>query len=116
MLCFIKLSAKKSLSITGKYQDFLKKVCCLTVLKKLVGESFCAVFQKFVGNEKFIDQSEVSSFFKEGLLFYSREKVRGGILLCSVSENCPQRKVYRSEGSIKVFERRFVASQWRKTS
>ena len=88
MLCFRKLSATKSLSIRVKYQVFLKKVCCLTVEKKFVGESFCAVFQKIVLNEKFIDQREVSKFFKEGLLPHSGEKLRRGILLCCVSENC----------------------------
>ena len=88
MLCFRKLSATKSLPIRVKYQDFLKKVCCLTVLKNFVGESFCAVFQKIVGNEKFIDQREVSKFFKEGLLTHSSEKLRRGTLLCCVSENC----------------------------
>ena len=71
-----------------KYQDFLKKVCCLTVLKNFVGESFCAVFQKIVGNEKFTDQSEVSRFFKEGLLSHSTEKLRRGTHLCWVSEIC----------------------------
>ena len=78
----------KSLTIRVRYQDFLKKVCCLTRLKNFVGESFCAVFQKIVGNEKFIDQREVSKFIKEGLLSYSTEKHRRGILLCCVSENC----------------------------
>ena len=107
MLCFRKLSAKKSLSITGKYQVFLKKVSCHTVPKKLVGESFCAVFQKIIGNDKFIGQREVSKFFKDGLLSHSNEKLRRGILLCCVSENCRQRKVYRSKGSIKIFQRRF---------
>ena len=40
MLCFRKLSATKSLSIRGKYQNFSKKVCCLTVLENFVGEPF----------------------------------------------------------------------------
>ena len=88
MPCFRKLSATNTLSIRGKYQYFSKKVCCLTVAKNFVRESFCAVFQKIVGNEKFIDQREVSRFFKEGLLSHSSEKLRKGILLCCVSENC----------------------------
>ena len=86
MLCFRKMSATKNLPIRVNYQVFLKKVCCLTVLINFVGESFCAVFQKFVGNEKFIDQSEVSSFFEEGLLPHSSEKLRRGTLLCCVPE------------------------------
>ena len=32
--------------------DFLSKFFCLTVPKKLVGEPFCAVFQKISGSEK----------------------------------------------------------------
>ena len=112
MLCFRKLSATKSLSIRGKYQDFSKKVCCLTVAKNFVRESFCAVFQKIVGNEYFIDQREVSILFEEGLLSHSSEKLREGVLLCCVSEICRQRKLYRSEGSIKKFQRRFVVSQY----
>ena len=110
MLCFRKLSVTKSLCIRGEYQYFSKKVCCLTLAKNFVRGSFCAVFQKNVGNEKFIDQREVSKFFKEGLLSHTSEKLRKGILLCCVSANFRQRKVYRSEGSIKIFQRRFVVS------
>ena len=36
----------------GEYQDFLSRIFCLTVLKKFVGEPFCAVFQKKFGSEK----------------------------------------------------------------
>ena len=86
MLCFRKLSATKSLPIRVKYQDFLKKVRCLRVLKNFVGESFCAVFQKIVGKKKFMDQKGVSKFFKEGLLSHSSEEFRRGTLLCCVSE------------------------------
>ena len=32
--------------------DFLSKFFCLTVPKNLVGEPFCAVFQKISGSEK----------------------------------------------------------------
>ena len=88
MLCFRKLSAKKSLSITGKYHDFLKKASCLTVPKNLVVDSFCALFQKIVGNKKFMDQRGVSLFFKEGVLYHSSEKLCRGTLLCCVSEIC----------------------------
>ena len=51
MLCFRKLSATKSVSIAGKYQNFSQKFCCLTVAKNFVRESFCAVFQKIIGNK-----------------------------------------------------------------
>ena len=59
-------------------------ILCLAVPENLVGESFCAVFQIIVGNEKFIDQSEVSRLFKEALLSHSTEKLRRVILLCCV--------------------------------
>ena len=79
MLCFKKVSATKSLAIRGKYQKFLNKVCCLTVEKIFVGESFCAVGKKIVGNEKLLDQKEVSKFSTESLLSHSTEKLRRGI-------------------------------------
>ena len=78
MLCFRKLSSTKSLSIRGKYQNFSKKVCCLTVEKNFVGESFCDVGKKIVGNEKFLDQRGVSRFSTESLLSHSTEKLRRG--------------------------------------
>ena len=37
----------------GEYQEFLSKIFYLTVPKNLVGEPFCAVFQKISGSEKF---------------------------------------------------------------
>ena len=103
MLCFRKLSATKSLSVRGKYQNFSKTVCCLTVAKNFVGESFCAVFQRNVGNEKFNDQSEISIFFKEGLLSRSTEKLGRLILLCCVPESCRQRKVLSITGKYHDF-------------
>ena len=78
MLCFSKFPATKNLSIRGKYQNFSKKVCCLTLAKNFVRGSFCAVFQKIVGNEKFMDQRGVSIFFEEGLLSHSTEELRRG--------------------------------------
>ena len=53
--------------------DFLSKVYCLTVPKKIAGDFFSAVFQKISGSEKIMDK-------------------RGG-------------------GSIKIFRRKFFASQ-----
>ena len=65
---------------------------CLTVPKKFVGESFCAVFQKIYGSEKgknFVDKrrGEVSKFSVEKFLSHSAEKFHRGTLLCCVSEN-----------------------------
>ena len=65
VLCFRKLSAKKSLSITGKYHDFLKKASCLTVPKNLVVDSFCAVFQKIVGNKNLWIRGEYHYFSRK---------------------------------------------------
>ena len=62
MLCFRKLSVKKSLWIRGEYQYFSKKLCCLTVAKDFVGEPFSAVFQKFVGNKKLWIRGEYQYF------------------------------------------------------
>ena len=64
LLCCVPEScpAKKSLSITGKYHDFLKKASCLTVPKNLVVDSFCAVFQIFIGNKKLWIRGEYQYF------------------------------------------------------
>ena len=35
-----------------EYQNFLLKIFRLTVPKKFVGESFCAMFQKISGSQK----------------------------------------------------------------
>ena len=56
------------------------------------------MFQQISGNEKFIDQREVSKFFKEGLLSHTSEELRKGILLCCVSENCRLQKVMDQRG------------------
>ena len=106
MLCFRKSSATKSFSVRGKYQNFSKTVCCLTVAKNFVGESFCAVFQKIVGNEKFNDQSEISRFFKEGSLSHSTEKLRSGIRLCCISKKCWQRKLLSIRGKYQNFSKK----------
>ena len=36
----------------GEYQDFPTKIFCLTVPKNIVGEPFCAVFQKISVSQK----------------------------------------------------------------
>ena len=42
----------KNLCIRGIYQDFLSKICCLTVQKNFVGEPLC--FEKFPVSKNFI--------------------------------------------------------------
>ena len=49
--CFFNFGFPKILDKMWGYQDFPSKIFCLTVPKKIVGEPFCAVFQK-----KFIDK------------------------------------------------------------
>ena len=44
--------SKKFNDKRGEYQAFPSKFFCLTVPKNLVGEPFCAVFQKHSGSEK----------------------------------------------------------------
>ena len=68
------------------YVTIFCRFFCLAVPKNLVGESFCAVFQKIVDNEKYIDQSEVSRFFKEFLLSHSTENLRRESF-CAVFQN-----------------------------
>ena len=65
MLYFSKFPATKKLSIRGKYHNFSKKVCCLTLAKSFVRESFCAVFRKFVGNKKLWIRGECQYFSKK---------------------------------------------------
>ena len=103
VLFFRKLSAKKSLSITGKYQDFLKKVSCLTVPKKLVVESFCAVFQKIVGNEKFIGQREVSKFFKDSFCCLTVAKNFVGESFCAVFQKTVGNEKFNDQSEISRF-------------
>ena len=53
MLCFRKfLVAKKFMDKKAGDQDLLSKIFCLTVSKNFVGQTFCAVCQKFSGSEK----------------------------------------------------------------
>ena len=88
ILCVTILGVEDFHAQEGYVTIFCRNFYCLVVQKNLVGESFCAVFQKIVLNEKFIDQRVVSLFFKECLLSHSTEKLRKGILLCCVLENC----------------------------
>ena len=41
VLCFRKLRYRKILCLSGEYHEFLKKICCLTVLINFVTEPFC---------------------------------------------------------------------------
>ena len=113
MLCFRKLSATKSLSIRGKYQDFSKKVCCLTVAKKFVRESFCAVFQKIVGNKKLWIRGECQNFPKKICFLTVLKNFVGEPL--SVSLIWGVEHFYASEGYVTIFCRINFVSQYRKT-
>ena len=57
LLCFTNFQVpKKIMNKRGgggrDHHNFLSKIFCLTVQKKIVGEPFCAVFQKNSGSEK----------------------------------------------------------------
>ena len=69
-------------------------------------------FRKLSVTKSFMDQRGVSIFFKEGVLSHSSERLRRGTLLCCVSEICRKQKVYGSDGSINIFQRRFVVSEY----
>ena len=92
MLCFRKIMVNKKFVekfFWGGYQDFQPKMFCLTVPKNLVGEPFCAVFQKNYGKQKVCGEiflGRVSRFSTEIVLSHSAEKHRRGTLLCCVSE------------------------------
>ena len=55
LYCLINFGYRKTLCFGGLCHDFLTTFWP-TVPKKLVGETFCAVFQKNSGSEKFIDK------------------------------------------------------------
>ena len=54
---------------------FSVETFCLAVPKNFVGETFCAVFQKIVGHEKFYGSEGKSRFSIESLLSHSTEKI-----------------------------------------
>ena len=57
-----------------------------------------------MGVEDFYAQEGfVTNFCRNFFLSRSTEKLGRLILLCCVSESCRQRKVYRSQESIKIF-------------
>ena len=60
------------------------------------------MFQQISGNEKFIDQREVSKFFKEGLLSHTSEKLRKAILL-SVFQKIVGNKKFMDQRGVSLF-------------
>ena len=74
-----------------EYHDFLSKICCLTVPKNFVGESFGVsgnfLVSKHFTDKRGVEREGVSRFSDENFLSHSAEKFRRGTLLCCVSEN-----------------------------
>ena len=69
----------------GSITIFCRKVFCLTVPKKFVGERFSVPLNS--GIKKIMPKRGKSRFSIENLLSESAEKFRRGTLLCCVSEN-----------------------------
>ena len=66
LYCLINFGYRKTLCFGGLCHDFLTTFWP-TVPKKLVGETFCAVFQKNSGSEKFIDKRGGGGEFQDFL-------------------------------------------------
>ena len=94
--------------------DFLSKFFSLTVPKNLVGEPFCAVFQKISCSEKFMDKrgGGVWRFSVEIFMSHGAEKFRGHPF--NVSESLGYRKNLCLIGGVTIFRRKFFVSQCRK--
>ena len=74
--CVIIFGYRKILCFRGLRHDFSSKVFCPTLPKIFVEEPFCAVFQNFSGNKKFMDKRwEYRDFLPESFCF-SAEKRR----------------------------------------
>ena len=103
-----------------EYQGFPSSVFCLTVLKNIVEELFCAAFQKTSSREKVYGQEggrkyQVFPSKKFGLI---GPKNFVGEPFCAVFQKVSGREnVYgREGGSIKFFRRKFFVLQCQKFS
>ena len=68
--------------------DFSFEIFCLTVPKNLVGEPFCAAFQKISGSEKVYDKTGGEEFqdISSNIFCLTVPKIFvGGILLCFIN-------------------------------
>ena len=97
---------------TRGYHVFPSKVFCLTVPINLVGEPFCAVFQKSSGSKNFMDKRRggLSRFSIEIFLSHSAEKFRRGIFQCFTNFWSRKNLDKRRGGCIKIFRRKFFVS------
>ena len=68
----------------GEFQDFLKKVCCLTALKNSVGEPLSVTLLRVVNN--FVLERENHDFLRK-IRCLTVAKNFVGSALCAVSEN-----------------------------
>ena len=71
---------RKNLLMRREYNDFLKKICCITVAKKFVGEPISVSLNS--GFENFVLEKVMSRFFIGNLPSQCTEKFRSGTLLC----------------------------------
>ena len=101
---------RKFLGIGRGYHDFLWKLFCLTVPKKIPKRTL--LFQKTSGLKKL--HRMVYHDFVENWFSHSREKFRRGTL--HFSENFLYRKSFWIGGEVTTFSRNFFVSQYRKNS
>ena len=104
----------------GKYQEFPSKKLSLTVPKNFVGQTCCAVFQKFPVAKNFMDKAGgVSRSSVEKIFSHSSENFRSGIFYCFIIfryRNMLGIKERGENGSIKIFRRKIFLSHSRKNS
>ncbi len=95
----------------GEWQDFSSKFFCLTVPKKLVGEPFCAVFQKISFSELVygLEVGGFQDFLLETFCLTVKKNSVGGILQCFC--NFGYRKIWIGGGRYQDFPSNFFVSQ-----
>ena len=109
---------RKSFEKEGKEcQRFQSKTFCLTVPKNLVGEAFCAVFQKISGMEKVLKKrgKEYKNFQSKVFCLAVPNFLVGERAFCAVFQRISVAKFLKKRGkSIKSFRGKFFVSQCRK--
>ncbi len=96
---FINFGYRKFLCFCGEYQDFLWKICCLTVPKNFVGVPFCVSqsfwCQKNLWKRRGVGRREGGSRFKVKNFCLTILKKFVGEIYCAVFQKCSgSHKVY----------------------
>ena len=113
--CFRKFRVSKNFMHTKGISVFSVEFFCLTVLEKFVGEPFCVSKNFWSGKKLWIrGGGGAVTVFGRNFMSNSTETFVGehfSVSLISVIEKC-----YAQAGYITIFCRKFVVSQYRKTS